>query len=63
METTQFYVKLPIALGRAVLAMADQDCREPRQQVEYVLRQEAQRRGLLAREQEQEGERDAAAHA
>lgn len=46
----------------ALVQMAEADCRHPREQLRYLLREEACRRGLLPREQqdlreeEQDGE-------
>jgi hypothetical protein len=43
----RLYLKLDIAEYRALAAMAKAELRDDREQLRYLLREEAQRRGLL----------------
>lgn len=47
-----------LALNR----MAAAECRFPKEQIRYLVRQEAERRGLLTQEQHQEDKRDDEPH-
>ena len=44
----RLYLKLDMAEYRALVAMAKAELRDDREQLRYLLREEAQRRGLLA---------------
>jgi hypothetical protein len=47
MPKHNIYVPLEQADARALIDMAQTECRHPREQMVYLLRAEAQRRGLL----------------
>jgi hypothetical protein len=47
MQKLRLSVPLERAEARALIEMAGAECREPRQQLRYLLRREARRRGLL----------------
>ncbi len=59
-------VLLPPPLGEALAKMAYEDIRHPREQMQFLIRQEAERRGLIRlaerepRCQEEKGEQAAA---
>jgi hypothetical protein len=46
MQKLRVSVPLERAEARALIAMAGAECREPREQLRYLLRREAKRRGL-----------------
>ncbi len=52
------FVRLMVTLTgeepSALTRMAADDCRDPREQLRYLLREEARRRGLLAEGQQEE---------
>lgn len=60
MRTVRVNVPLDPGELTALVRMAETDCRHPREQMRYLLREEAYKRGLLTEEQrpEQEGEQD-----
>ena len=47
MQKLRIVISLERSEARALLEMAMAECREPRQQLRYLLRREARRRGLL----------------
>lgn len=47
MESLKVNVRLEEDEIRALASMADSDCRPPREQMRFLLREEARRRGLL----------------
>jgi hypothetical protein len=47
MQKLRISVPLERSEARALIDMAGAECREPRQQLRYLLRREARRRGLL----------------
>ncbi len=55
-------INVPLAMREleALIQMAQSECRHPREQMRYLLREEARRRGLLSEEQQlkQEEEQD-----
>jgi len=50
MPAAQIYVPLDNCERKALLLMAEADCRHPRDQLRYVLREAARSRGLLTTE-------------
>ena len=52
MRTTRVNVPLDTCELTALVLMAKTDCRHPREQMRYLLREEAYRRGLLSLEQQ-----------
>ena len=60
MRTTRVNVPLDTRELAALVRMAEADCRHPREQMRYLLREEAYKRGLLTEERqvEREGEQD-----
>jgi hypothetical protein len=59
MRTTRVNVPLDTSELTALVRMAETDCRHPREQMRYLLREEAYKRGLLSHEQlQQEEEQD-----
>ena len=47
-------INVPLAMREleALIEMAQSECRHPREQMHYLLREEARRRGLLSEEQQ-----------
>lgn len=56
MQKLRVSVPLERAEARALIEMAGAECREPRQQLRYLLQREARRRGLLSQKQTSEYE-------
>ena len=52
MSTARVNVVLDKSEAAALVRMAEVDCRHPREQMRYLLREEACRRGLLSKEQQ-----------
>ncbi len=51
MQTGRLVIVLNHGEARALLRMAEAECRHPREQLRFLLRQEALRRGLILVEQ------------
>ncbi len=51
MQTGRLVIVLNHGEARALLRMAEEECRHPREQLRFLLRQEAIRRGLILVEQ------------
>ena len=47
MNALRITIRMDSPEARALILMSEQDCRLPREQVRYLLREEARRRGLL----------------
>ncbi len=58
MSTARVNVVLDQSEATALVRMADADCRHPREQMRYLLRQEACRRGLLSKQEEVKSEEE-----
>ena len=58
MRTTRVNVPLDARELTALVRMAEADCRHPREQMRYLLREEASKRGLLTEEQQREREEE-----
>ena len=52
MSTARVNVLLEQREAAALIQMAEAECRHPREQMRYLLREEACRRGLLAKERQ-----------
>ncbi len=57
MQNLRINVPLSPAELKALVSMADKACRHPREQARFIIREEAQRRGLLQAESESESDR------
>ncbi len=58
MQTGRLVIVLNHGEVRALLRMAEAECRQPREQLRFLLRQEALRRGLILVEQIPEQQAD-----
>ncbi len=56
MSTARVSVLLEQPEAAALIQMAEAECRHPREQMRYLLREEACRRGLLSKEREIQAE-------
>lgn len=50
MQELKVNLRLDKLEAHALIRMSDQDCRLPREQLRFILREEARRRGLLGQE-------------
>ncbi len=58
MSTARVNVLLEQREAAALIQMAEAECRHPREQMRYLLREEACRRGLLSKEQQEKQEEE-----
>ncbi len=52
MQAGRLVIALDVSEVRALIRMAEAECRQPREQIRFLLRQEAVRRGLIHVEQQ-----------